>query len=107
MEHGVNELHHWYVISYQDILIHTVITLIPYRTDLDMPFRPKSIFRWKPLPVKMRNRRDVLFSFSDFIGAFGGATSLFLGINVWRFAMMKLKIIENVIKLIQSKWTKP
>lgn len=71
-----------------------------------MPFRPKSIFRWAILPVKMRNRRDVLFSFTDFIGAFGGATSLFLGINVWRFIMMKLKIIENLVRIFQSKWAK-
>lgn len=38
--------------------------------------------------IKMRMRREVLFSLTDFIGAFGGATSLFLGINVWRFAMI-------------------
>lgn len=43
-----------------------------------MPFRPKSSIRWKVVPVKMRNRRDVLFSFSDFIGAFGDATSLLM-----------------------------
>lgn len=54
----------------------------------------------------MRNRRDVLFSFSDFIGAFGGAATLFLGVNVWRFVMMKLKIIESLVRCAQDRFRK-
>lgn len=79
---------------------------ISLRPVQDSSFMPKSAFRWEVLPAKMRNRRDVLFSFADFIGAFGGAATLFLGVNVWRFAMIKLQIIENVTRFFYKKCLK-
>lgn len=35
----------------------------------DLPFIQKGSFRSELLPAKVRHRRDVLFSFEDFIGA--------------------------------------
>lgn len=38
------------------------------RSMTDLPFLRRTTFRWEILPAKVRNRRDVLFSFEDFIG---------------------------------------
>lgn len=61
----------------------------------------KAAFRLEIISSKMRHRRDVIFSFADFVGSFGGAAALFLGGNIWHLAVVCLKIGE---KLIQVFW---
>lgn len=62
---------------------------------------PKASVRWEIVSSRMRNRRDVIFSFADFVGSFGGAAALLLGVNFWHFAVLGLKILE---KLHQICW---
>lgn len=81
----------------------------------------KSSFRWEVLPAKMRNRRDILFSFADFVGncvgfaisndilsskknyfvvvSFGGAATLFLGINCFQISKIIYKILEKILNM--------
>ncbi|XP_031616334.1 sodium channel protein Nach-like [Contarinia nasturtii] len=64
-------------------------------------FTPKVSFRWEVVSSKVRNRRDVIFSFANFVGSFGGAAALFLGVNFWHFVVICLKILE---KIAQFHW---
>lgn len=70
-----------------------------YRYD-DVLFRPKASFRWEIVSTKVRNRRDVIFSFADFVGSFGGAAALLLGVNIWQFAVVCLKILEKFAQIL-------
>lgn len=93
------------------------------RSMTDLPFLQKITFRWEILPAKVRNRRDVLFSFEDFIGtcslpffyiehwnkivrtvsvSFGGAASLFLCINFYQIAKIIYKLIEILTSTLSS-----
>lgn len=62
-------------------------------------FMRKASFRWEIVSSKMRNRRDVIYSFADFIGSFGGAATLLLGVNFWHFAVVCLKILEKIAQI--------
>ncbi|XP_055307141.1 sodium channel protein Nach-like [Sitodiplosis mosellana] len=63
-------------------------------------FMRKASFRWEIVSSKVRNRRDVIFSFADFIGSFGGAATLLLGVNFWHFAVVCLKILEKLAQVL-------
>lgn len=69
----------------------------------DVLFRPKASIRWEIVSTKVRNRRDVIFSFADFVGSFGGAAALFLGVNFWHFAVVCLKILEKLVQLFRRR----
>lgn len=62
----------------------------------------KAAFRWEILPIKMRNRRDVIFSLTDAICSFGGAATLLLGVNFLQFAVIFFKLIELFIRLLRQ-----
>lgn len=65
----------------------------------DVNFRPKASFKWEIISTKVRNRRDVIFTFADFVGSFGGAAALLLGVNFWHVAVVLLKIFEKIAQI--------
>uniref|UniRef100_A0A1B0FV54 Putative sodium channel protein nach rhagoletis zephyria n=1 Tax=Lutzomyia longipalpis TaxID=7200 RepID=A0A1B0FV54_LUTLO len=66
-----------------------------------IPFAQKSTFRLEILPAKMRNRREVLFTFEDLLVSLGAATSLFIGISFYNMLHGLLLHFELVIEIIQ------
>lgn len=67
----------------------------------DVLFLQKASFRWEIVSAKVRNRRDVIFSFADFIVSFSGAAALLFGVNFWHFFTVCLKIIEKIAQILR------
>lgn len=74
------------------------IAFIAREKHAEMLFAPKVTFTWEIVSTKLRNRRDVIFSFADFVGAFGGAATLLLGVNFLHIAIIALKIVKKFFK---------
>lgn len=52
--------------------------------------------------MRMRLRRDVLFTFEDLVVSFGGAITLFVGYNFLDTAMMWFHAVEVVFQALRS-----
>lgn len=73
------------------------------RRSPEVLYMPKASFRWEIVSSKVRNRRDVIFSFADFVGSFGGAAALLLGVNFWNVALVCLKILEKIAEILRCR----
>lgn len=74
-----------------------------YSRSDDILFKSKSSFQWEIVSTKVRNRRDVIFSFADFIVSFGGAAALLFGVNFWHFFTVCLKIMDKIAEILRRR----
>lgn len=70
--------------------------------DNGIPFAQKSSFRFEVLLMRMRLRRDVLFTFEDLVVSFGGAITLFVGYNFLDTAMVFFYFGQMVVKYLRD-----
>lgn len=112
----------WFVISKSFFTFWKTKENI-FRSVGDTQFMHKSSFRAEVIPQKVRLKRDIVFSFEDFLGlniiimhnelfisfykflvSFGGAVSLFLGCSVWKLCKLNFILGMKMILFIYRMW---